>query len=679
MTVSLEEIRQKIEDLRREIEYHNHRYYVLDDPEISDAEYDRLFEELKRLEEEYPELKSPYSPTQRIGGKPLEEFKEWRHSVPMYGLDNVFEENQWWEYVERIHRLLPGERIQFWVDPKLDGLAIEIIYEDGKYKGAATRGDGFVGEDVSENVKTIKNIPLILLGKENLPKYMEIRGEVVISKKDFFLLNKRQMENNQKVFANPRNAAAGSIRQLDPSITASRPLRFFAYGIGVVRWEEGEEGWRYHHEVMGALQRFGFNIVPRARLCGDAKQVFSYFQEVEKTKDELPFEVDGVVCKVDSLEQQQRLGTTARSPRWAIAIKFKAEQGETLLKDIVVQVGRTGVLTPVAILEPVSIGGVVVKRATLHNEDEIRAKDIRIGDWVLVQRAGNVIPEIVRPLKEKRTGKEREFRFPSRCPVCNSKVVRPEGEVAYRCINASCPARLKRGLMHFVSKSGLDIQGIGSRWIEIFVDKGIVKDFADLFLLKKEDIIHLERMGDKLAENMLKAIASAKENISLERFISALGIRLVGEQTAKILAAHFKSMEALMQAREEELMEIKDIGPEVARSIYTFFRSPENKKLLNKFKGIGVWPKPIEQEERDTSKPLSLEGKSVVFTGKLKGISRREAKEMVERAGGLVKSAVSKKVDFLVAGEDPGSKLDKAKELGVKIISPDEFFSMIKG
>ncbi len=677
--MNIQQIKKRIEELRREIEYHNYRYYVLDDPEISDGEYDQLFNELKKLEESYPQFRSPYSPTQKIGGPPLEEFKERPHTLPMYGLDNVFTEEGWMEYVERLKRLLPGEEIAFWTDPKLDGLAIEIIYERGRYAGAATRGDGFVGEDVTENVKTIKNVPLVLREVEDMPSYLEVRGEVVISKKDFLLLNKKQLESKQKTFANPRNAAAGSIRQLDPRITASRPLHFFAYGIGVVEWEKGGHEWAYHHEIMHSLKELGFATVPRARLCTNYTEVFKYFQQIEMERDSFPFEVDGVVCKVDSLSQQRRLGNTARSPRWAIAIKFKAEQGETVVEDIVVQVGRTGVLTPVAILRPVAIGGVVVRRATLHNEDEIRAKDIRIGDWVIVQRAGNVIPEIVRSIRERRTGRERPFRFPSRCPVCNSEVVRPEGEVAHRCINASCPARLKRGLMHFVSKSGLDIQGIGEKWIEIFVDKGIVKDFADLFLLKKEDIIHLERMGEKLAENMLTSIGRAREDISLERFISALGIRMVGEQTARLLARHFGSMERLMEASEEELMKIRDIGPEVARSISSFFRNPENKFLLEKFKKIGVWPRGGEGRRGDTDKRGSLEGKSFVFTGRLQRLSRRRAKELVEGAGGVVKSSVSRNIDYVVVGEDPGSKFERAKRLGVRTISEEEFFNLLKG
>ena len=580
----IKDIEKQIEELRKKIEYHNYRYYVLDDPEISDPEYDRLLNKLKELEDKYPQFKSPYSPTQKIGGPPLKEFVQRAHTLPMYSLDNVFSKKEWNEYVARIQKMLPGEEINFWVDPKLDGLAIEIIYENGRYLAAATRGDGFIGEDVSENVKTIKNVPLILKSSANLPSYLEVRGEVVITKKDFLKLNQKQLEKNLRPFANSRNAAAGSIRQLDPKVTASRPLRFFAYGIGTIRWgPDSKVQLSTQKQIMEMLFEFGFNTVPEARLCLTPEEVIDYFQLLEAKKEDFLYEIDGVVSKVNSLEQQKRLGATAKSPRWAIAIKFKAEQGETLLKDIKVQVGRTGVLTPVAILEPVEIGGVVVKRATLHNDDEIRAKDLKIGDWVIVQRAGNVIPEVVRPIKEKRTGKEREFVFPKRCPVCNSQVIRLEDEVHYRCINVSCPAKLKRGMIHFVSKSGLDIHGLGERWVEILVDRGIIKDFADLFLLKKEDIIHLDRMGDKLAENIINAIDEAKKRATLNKFIAALGIRFVGEQTAKTLAEHFKSLDELSAASVEELKSIRDIGDEVAASIYSFFNNPENKRLLEKF------------------------------------------------------------------------------------------------
>ena len=677
--MDLEKIKKRIEELREKIEYHNYRYYVLDDPEISDAEYDRLFNELKELEEKYPEFITPYSPTQKIGGKPLEEFARRQHSVPMYSLDNVFSKGEFEEYFSKLRRLLPGEDISFWVDPKLDGLALEIIYENGKYVAAATRGDGYVGEDVTENVKTIKNVPLILRDRVNFfPEYIEVRGEVVISKRDFYLLNQRQLDSGQKVFANPRNAAAGSIRQLDPKITASRPLRFFAYGVGIIRWRGGSNNeLKTQRQIMHLLNQLGFNIVPEAKYCKDKDEVFSYFESIEAKKDDFPYEIDGVVAKVDSLDQQKRLGATARSPRWAIAIKFKAEQAQTTLKDIIVQVGRTGVLTPVAILEPVEIGGAIVKRATLHNEDEIRAKDLKIGDRVVVQRAGNVIPEVVRPIKELRTGKEKEFVFPKKCPVCGSDVIRLKDEANHRCINASCPAKLKRGLIYFVSKSGLDISGVGERWIEIFVDKGIIKDFADLFLLKKEDIIHLERMGDKLADNMLSSIKEAKERATLDKFISALGIRLVGEQTAKLLAHHFGSIDRLANASIEELQNIRDIGPEVAKSIYTFFRNPANQALLKKFKEIGLWPTNIDQGQ-EKSEDLKLKDKKFIFTGKLETLTRSQAKKLVEQLGGRVVSAISKKVDFVVVGKDPGSKFAKAKELGLKIIDEKEFLDLIE-
>ncbi|GAB6887095.1 NAD-dependent DNA ligase LigA [Desulfothermus okinawensis JCM 13304] len=677
--MDLKKIKKRIEELRQEIEYHNYRYYVLDDPEISDAEYDRLFRELKELEEKYPEFITPYSPTQRIGGSPLDEFVRREHTIPMYSLDNVFSKEEFEEYFSRIKRLLPGEEISFWVDPKLDGLALEIIYEGGKYMAAATRGDGYVGEDVTENVKTIKNVPLLLRkGVNPSPEYIEVRGEVVISKEDFYLLNQKQLKNNQKTFANPRNAAAGSIRQLDPKVTASRPLKFFAYGIGTVRWAHGSGDLiNSQSKIMGLLTQLGFNIVPFAKYCKDKDEVYLYFKEIELKKDDFPYEIDGVVAKVDSLDQQSRLGATARSPRWAIAIKFKAEQAETLLRDIVVQVGRTGVLTPVAVLEPVEIGGAVVKRATLHNEDEIRAKDLKIGDWVVVQRAGNVIPEVVRPIKEKRSGKEREFVFPKKCPVCGSGVVRLAGEANHRCINASCPARLKRGLAYFVSKAGLDISGVGEKWIEIFVDKEIIKDFADLFLLKKSQILHLERMGDKLAENMLNAIEEAKQKATLDKFISALGIRLVGEQTARVLAERFGSLDRLAQASIEELQEIRDIGPEVARSIYTFFRNPENQRLLKKFKEIGLWPTKKEKNKDETVNP-HVAGKKFIFTGKLENLTRSRAKELVEQAGGRVVGSISKNVDFVVVGKDPGSKFNRARELGLKIIDENEFLGLIE-
>ncbi len=670
-----EKVRKRVEELRKEIEYHNYRYYVLNDPVISDPEYDKLFRELLELEEKYPELKVPYSPTQRIGGEPAKEFKTRAHSIPMYGLDNAFGTDEWLSYVERIKKLLPDEKIEFWVDPKLDGLAVEVIYENGKFVGAATRGDGFVGEDVTANMSTIKNLPLQLFGDGDVPEYLEVRGEVIIFIEDFYKLNRKQAEENKKLFANPRNAAAGSLRQLDPKVTAQRPLKFYAHGIGLVRWKDGKDRWKTHSEAMEALKRYGISITPESKLCSNEKEVIEYYQEMEKRRREFPFQIDGIVCKVNDLDQQKRLGSTARAPRWAIALKFKAIQAETILEDIIVQVGRTGVLTPVAILKPVSVGGVTITRATLHNEDEIKAKGLKIGDHVIVQRAGDVIPEVVRPVVEKRTGKEKEFVFPKTCPVCGSRVERLKGEVAYRCLNASCPAKIKQGLIHFVSKAGLDIEGIGKRWIDIWVDKGIVKNFVDLFKLKKEDIINLERMGPKLAENMLSSIKKAKENATLDKLISALGIRFVGEQTAKVLAEHFKDLDELASATVEDLLKIKDIGPETANSIYSFFHNSENLKLIQEFKNIGLWPvsKGKEKEKRSSK----LEGKRFLFTGKLSSMTREKAKKIVEELGGIAVNNISKKVDFLVVGENPGSKLEKAKKLGVKIISEKEFLELI--
>ncbi len=679
MDNNLELIKKRIEKLREQIEYHNYRYYVLDDPEISDAEYDKLFRELLELENKYPQFRSPTSPTQKIGGEPLKEFKQRTHSVPMYSLDNVFSEQEWYDYIARIKRIIPDEEINFWVDPKLDGLAIEIIYQNGEFVAAATRGDGIVGEDVTQNVKTIKNVPLVLKGFSKdikIPSYLEVRGEVVIAKEDFYKLNKKQLEQGLKTFANPRNAAAGSIRQLDPNITAQRPLKFFAYGIGLLRFEGEHIKISRQSELIEFFRNIGLSTVPLAKFIKNSDEVWEYFKFIESKIEQFPYEIDGVVAKVDLFEQQQRLGATARSPRWAIALKFKAEQGITKLIDIKVQVGRTGILTPVAELEPVEIGGVVVKRATLHNEDEIKAKDLRIGDYVVVQRAGNVIPEVVRPLKEKRDGSEKEFKFPSTCPVCGSSVVRLQGEVHYRCINVSCPARLKRGLIHFVSKAGLDIKGLGDRWIETFVDMGLIKDFADIFLLKKEQIVHLERMGNKLAENMLNAIEEAKKRATLDKLISGLGIRLVGEQTAKTLAKHFKNLDNLAKATKEELMSLKDIGEEVAHSIYSFFRNPDNLRLLKKFKEINLWPEEKEETQKETKS--QIKGKTFVFTGKLDSFSRSEAKKIVEKYGGRVVSAVSKKVDYVVVGHEPGSKFKKAQELNLTILSEDEFKKLIQ-
>jgi len=663
-------------ELRELIEHHNYCYYVLDQPEISDPEYDALFEELLQLEQEHPELQVPHSPTQRVGGQPSEAFTSREHRLPMYSLDNIFEPSEWQTYLERVHRLLPGERIQFWVDPKLDGLAVEVIFQDGVFAAAATRGDGKTGEDVSQNMRTVRNLPLQLMGEGPQPAYLEVRGEVVMTFRDFERLNRSQAEQGVKLFANPRNAAAGSVRQLDPRITSRRPLRFFAYGIGEVQWASSRERqWTEQAEVMRGLKDLGLSIAPEADLFQDPDEVLEYFQELSAGRSSLPFEIDGIVAKVNSLDQQRRLGATARAPRWAIALKFKAAQAETVLENIEVQVGRTGVLTPVARLKPVNVGGVTVSRATLHNEDEIRAKDLKVGDPVLVQRAGDVIPEVIRPLPEKRTGQEKEFHFPGHCPVCGSEVARLPGEVALRCMNMSCPAKLVQGLIYFVSKAGLDIEGLGRKWIETLVEQGLIKGPADIFRLRKEDLLGLERMGDKLADNLLGAIDEARQRATLESLISALGIQLVGRQTASILSRQFPDLQALAEADQDSLVRLKDIGPEIATSIRTFFANPQNQRLLQDLKDVGLWPRSGPEEEKQAGTRLS--GLRFVFTGRLESLSRQQAREQVQKAGGEVGDSISKNVDYVVAGEDPGNKLDRARKLGVEILNEEGFADLL--
>ena len=682
--MSREDIATRADELRRLLEYHNHRYYVLDAPEISDAEYDAMYRELQDLEERYPEIRVPHSPTRRIGAEPSEAFRHRSHSLPMSSLDNVFDLAEWDSYVQRIRRMLPSESFAFWVDPKLDGLAVEVIYERGAYAAACTRGDGYTGEEVTRNMATLRNLPLQLPASGNreleIPEYLEVRGEVIMSLSDFQLLNRHQDEQGRRVFANPRNAAAGSVRQLDPGITASRPLRFFAYGVGLVRWSDGDSRWLTQEEIMHGLAGLGLSTVPKAGLCRDAEEVKDSFRRLESGGLDLPYEADGVVAKVNSLDQQERLGSTARAPRWAMAIKFRAEQAETLLKDIRIQVGRTGVLTPVAQLEPVSVGGVTVSRATLHNEDEIRAKELLIGDRVIVQRAGDVIPEVVRPLKDKRSGGEREFRFPDSCPPCGGRVDRLPGEVAYRCLNTSCPAQIKQALIHFVSKSGLDIEGLGNKWIEALVDREYVEDFADLFQLRKEQLIQMERMGDKLADNILDAIERARQQADLQRLISALGIRLVGSETARVLASHYRDLDQLSAASKEELQHISDIGPEIAASITSYFANPANRRVLDKLKQAGLWPKSEESPESEQEQHnVPLQGKRLLFTGRLGGLTRDRAKELAESAGGKIVGSVSGKLDYIVVGEEPGSKLDKARKVGATVLSEDDFLDLVRG
>ena len=666
-----EEVKKRIEQLRKEINYHNYRYYVLNDPVISDEEYDKLFRELVELEEKFPEFKTPDSPTQRVGAPPQKEFKPFYHKEEMLSLQDARNEEEIIEFDKRIKRFLNlPERIdiEYTAEPKIDGLSTEIVYEKGILKGAGTRGDGNVGEDVTLNVKTIKTVPLYLIENEyyKIPDRVDIRGEVYMNKKDFEELNKERMKTGEPLFANPRNAAAGSLRQLDPNITRKRKLDFFAWGIGYCEGIEFKTQW----EVLSALKSWGFKVNPYIKLCKNINEVIEYYKEFKEKRENLPYDIDGIVIKVNFLEMQKKLGKTIRAPRWAIAGKYPAPEVTTKIKEVIFQVGRTGIITPVAVFDPTPVGGVIVQRATLHNFDEIERMDVRIGDWVYLRRAGEVIPEVVKVIKEKRQGDEKKITPPSKCPVCNGDVFK---EGAYlKCINLSCPAKLKGAIKHFASKRAMDIEGLGTKLIEQIVDKGLVKEIPDIYYIKKYQWAALERMAEKSAENIVNAIEKSK-NTTLARFLYALGIPLVGEHGAKLLAKKFGSIERLFNVTHSELLRIEGIGPEMADSIVKFFREERNRKVIEKLLSAG-----IKFEELKVSKENPFYGKTFVFTGALKSFTREEAQRIVEDFGGRAASSVSKKVDYLVVGEEPGSKLQKAKELGIKTISEEEFLKMIE-
>lgn len=663
-------IEKRIEKLRREIHYHNYRYYVLDSPVISDAEYDRLMRELVELEEKYPHLITPDSPTQRVGARPLEKFGTVRHTLPMLSLENAFAESEVREFDLRIKRFLRLDgRIDYLAEPKMDGLAVEVVYEDGVLAVASTRGDGVTGENVTQNVRTVKSLPLRLQEGEPIVKRLEVRGEVFLSLEAFKEINQQRIKEGELPFANPRNAAAGSLRQLDPRVTAARPLDFFGYGVGLV---EGRS-FKSQGEVLTAMRRWGIKINPLTRCCRGIEECIHCFHELEDRRRALGYEIDGMVIKIDSLSLQDRLGAKARSPRWALAYKFPANQVTTRLLDIRVQVGRTGTLTPVAVMEPVNVGGVEVSRATLHNQDEIARKDIRIGDMVLVQRAGEVIPEVVKPIPEKRSGQEKKFTMPRTCPVCGARVIRLPGEVATRCPNTSCPAQVKESITHFASKAGMDIEGLGEKIVAQLVDSGIIKDAADLYYLNREQVMALERFAEKSTANTLRAIERSKETV-LARFLYALGIRYVGEKMAQVLAEKFGSLEAIQNARVDQLMEIDEVGPQVAGSVTAFFAENNNQDLIKRFLAAGVAPAPLVSAG---DRPLA--GRIFVFTGGLSSFSRDEAKNKVKERGGMVSSSVSRKTNYVVIGKEPGSKLAKAKELGIAIISEEEFKKLVEG
>jgi len=663
-----EEARKKIEELRKEINHHNYLYYVLNRPEISDAEYDRLMAELISLESQFPDLITPDSPTQKVGAPPKEEFGKITHLAPMLSLDSCLDEKEVEDFDRRVKRELGIEDVEYIVEPKFDGLSVELVYEKGIFVRGSTRGDGQVGEDVTDNLKTVRPVPLKLReGKVKIPELLAVRAEVVMKIKDFEKLNEEMIKKGEPPFANPRNAASGSLRQLDPRITAERKLDIFFYDILAVEGIKLHSQW----EVLNTLPEWGLKVSSDIKKCRNIEELYEYHHVMEAKRETLDFEIDGIVVKVNQFEYQSHLGIKTRSPRWAVAYKFRPKEEVTRIKDIIAQVGRTGILTPVAILEPVKIGGVTVTRATLHNQDEIDRKDIRIGDKVVVIRAGDVIPEIkarVHVEGEKRKGK---YHLPNKCPICGAEVVR-EGAY-YRCTGGlSCSAQLKESLRHFASKGAMNIDGLGKKLVDKFVEEGIIQSPVDLYHLKKEEIARLEGMGDKSAQNLLDSIEKSKE-IELARFIYALGIPLVGEHLARVLVQHYQSLEKLGSASEEELMEIKEIGPESARSIVRFFRQEGNKKVIEGLLKAGIKFKEIKRE-----KPPKFAGLKFVFTGKLESFSREEAKKIVEEFGGIASSSISKETDYLVVGEDPGSKLDKAKKLGVKIISEKEFKELIE-
>lgn len=666
---------EKLKKLKADIAYHNHRYYTLDAPEISDASYDKLMRELLAIEAEHPELVTKDSPSQRVGGAVLDKFEKVTHRQQMLSLANALEQNEFVEFDERVRKSLGKDEITYTCEPKMDGLAIELVYENGEFVQGSTRGDGTIGEDVTENLKTIKILPLKLEGStrgepgnKKIPRTLEVRGEVFIRKADFKRMNEKLVKAGEEAFVNPRNSAAGSLRQLDSKLTASRPLSIYLYETGVV---EGAE-WERHQDKLKSLEGWGFPVNPKRWIVKGVDGVMKAWNELLAARHDLPYEIDGLVVKVDSSDERARLGQVSKTPRWAVAFKFPPEEMEAQVREIVVQVGRTGAITPVAELVPVFVGGVTVSRATLHNEQELRRKDVREGDWVFVRRAGDVIPEIVKVITAKRTSKVKEFVFPTRCPICGSPVKKEEDGVIQRCTGKTCPAKLQGRLRHFATRTAMDIDGLGDKVCEALLEAKLVTTVADLYKLTVKQLATLDRMGEKSAQNLFDAIQRSK-NTQLKRFIYALGIPEVGETTGKTLADAFRDAKKLMAAKEEDLLKVKDIGPEMAKVIAGHFAEAENRAVVEQLLAAGVKPEPPEEVKAGGA----FAGKTVVITGTL-SMSREEAKEEIERRGGKVSGSVSKKTDLLVAGEEAGSKLAKAKELGVKTIGDAEFKALLK-
>ena len=661
-------IKKRIENLREKIRHHDYQYYVLDNPEVSDKEYDDLIHQLINLEKDYPQFKSPDSPTQRVGGEVLEGFETARHREKMFSLDNTYSFDELVDWSRRVEKGLSKEKIEYVVELKIDGVNANLTYKNGLFVKGATRGDGQLGEDVTNNLKTIRAIPLRFMDI-NVSRLIEIRGEVYMEKKDLDILNKIREKNKEVLFANPRNAAAGSLKLLDTSIVATRRLNFFAHSLGMLEGKKISTQW----EFLKQIKSWGLRINPESKLCKNLDEVIDYCKAWQEKRDKLSYEIDGVVIKVNSFDQQKSLGVTLKSPRWAVAYKFPARQATTKLKDIILQVGRTGVITPVADLEPVECAGVIITRATLHNFDEIERLGVKIGDRVIIERAGEVIPKIIKVVESVRTGKEKPFKIPATCPVCNAKITKEKIEdVAYRCMNPSCQAQLEKGLMHFASREAIDIEGLGEAAVEQLVRNKMVKDFSDIYFLKKEDLLKLELFKDKKAQNLINAINKSKHQ-SLSRLIYALGIPHVGEKAAFVLAQKFKTLDNLIKAKKEDFDVIYEIGQVMAQSIEDFFRQKETIILINKLKQAG-----LNIKEETVRKKTLVSGKSFVFTGELTDFSRLEAERLARKLGANASSSVTKNTDFVVAGLNPGSKYQKAKKLGIKIINEQEFSAMMR-
>jgi DNA ligase (NAD+) len=661
---------RRAEKLREELRRHEYLYHVLDQPEISDAAFDKLMNELKALEAAHPELLCPESPTQRVGGQPRQGFETWKHQRPMRSLDNAYSAEELRDFDRRVREITGREKVAYVADHKFDGLSLALLYENGKLAHGVTRGDGVTGEDVTANVRTIRSIPLVIapavLRKARIAGDFELRGEVIMTRKAFEEMNERQQEAGGKIFANPRNAAAGSVRVLDTAITASRNLRFYAYYLAAT----GPGVPKKYSETLELLRKLGFRVCGEAKLCPSIEEAIEYCAQWEEKRHKLPYEVDGIVVKVEDLPLWQELGHTAKAPRWATAYKYAAQQGTTVVRAINVSVGRTGVLTPWALMDPVQIGGVTVTRSTLHNMDEVERLDIHEGDTILVERAGEVIPHVLEVVKHGK--EEKKFRMPKECPMCGSKIHKAEDEVAYRCVNAACPAKRKEQLIHFAGRHAMNIDGLGEKLVDQLVEKGIVKDFADLYALDMDTLSGLERMAEKSAQNLLDEISESKK-AGLARLIYALGTRFIGERTGQLLAEHFGSMDALEKASEEQLLEVSEIGPKVAAAVVEFFSEAANRKVIEKLRKAGV----RLREERKTLASTRLKDKTFVFTGTLEKYSREEAGALVVSHGGKVANSVSKKTSYVVVGADPGSKADKARELGVTILSEAEFTELL--